>query len=577
MVLSFMSRSSEKAVKPDAQPDVKADDVAGEPTPAETPSTPTEQPPAETRPSASIYSSDAPEGHTIEVSPAQESNALIVPPSNALTPESSIELNPSPAGQPRARRFSWRSISFLSGNTPEEHKHALPAQKEQKLKAQAVQDRMRRTMKSTSADRKAKETAVIVRSLIVGSSGGLAVNQAIKSKPVTKAKIIKAKAELLQPKKANRVIAQLRTLPSTSKDYHSETTKVDVERVASTPTPIHAVCLPYSDAEAEALHFAKLTPVKPESTPHVVATDRSLNLEFAMEEVASVYNASISQLKTVLSDMHVVSLITTPDMGLGEPGDGPGLFSGAVPTAETIINGVEQITPELMSLGYATGQAILPDHSHIHPPTDRMSVLTYWWGFEVAMPPPSIEYLSKAPSIAHSAINVLTALAVLNNGVREILPFVRYISSFIDTEFSMIKQQDQGRGVVCAATWLIPAALVPQDPKHSETEHAEPAEPATAGPPEQPVSSPSPSSPAAGAGSKPESPPTLLPPLALHDPAFDAPRSSPPVDDTPSTHISLPAPGAEKDGEIPDVNVVPPTPPASNTLRGVPEAITEAV
>ncbi len=366
MVLSFMSRSSEKAVKPDAQPDVKADDVAGEPTPAETPSTPTEQPPAETRPSASIYSSDAPEGHTIEVSPAQESNALIVPPSNALTPESSIELNPSPAGQPRARRFSWRSISFLSGNTPEEHKHALPAQKEQKLKAQAVQDRMRRTMKSTSADRKAKETAVIVRSLIVGSSGGLAVNQAIKSKPVTKAKIIKAKAELLQPKKANRVIAQLRTLPSTSKDYHSETTKVDVERVASTPTPIHAVCLPYSDAEAEALHFAKLTPVKPESTPHVVATDRSLNLEFAMEEVASVYNASISQLKTVLSDMHVVSLITTPDMGLGEPGDGPGLFSGAVPTAETIINGVEQITPELMSLGYATGQAILPDHSRTY-------------------------------------------------------------------------------------------------------------------------------------------------------------------------------------------------------------------
>lgn len=50
-------------------------------------------------------------------------------------------------------------------------------------------------------------------------------------------------------------------------------------------------------------------------------------------------------------------------------------------------------------------------------------------------------------------INVLTALAVLNEGAREILPFVRYISSFIDTEFNMIKREDRGKGVVCAATW----------------------------------------------------------------------------------------------------------------------------
>ena len=52
-------------------------------------------------------------------------------------------------------------------------------------------------------------------------------------------------------------------------------------------------------------------------------------------------------------------------------------------------------------------------------------------------------------------INVLTALAVLNEGVREILPFVRYISSFIDTEFNLIKREDHGKGVVCAATWFV--------------------------------------------------------------------------------------------------------------------------
>ena len=82
-------------------------------------------------------------------------------------------------------------------------------------------------------------------------------------------------------------------------------------------------------------------------------------------------------------------------------------------------------------------------------------MISDWWGFEVCIPPPSIEYLSGVPSVAHSLINVLTALSILNQGVREILPFVRYISSFIDTEFNMIKHEDNGKGVICAATWYV--------------------------------------------------------------------------------------------------------------------------
>jgi hypothetical protein len=58
-----------------------------------------------------------------------------------------------------------------------------------------------------------------------------------------------------------------------------------------------------------------------------------------------------------------------------------------------------------------------------------------------------------AQSISGTAINFLTALSLVNNGVREILPFVRYIAQFMDFEFDSIKKQDEGRGVVCAATW----------------------------------------------------------------------------------------------------------------------------
>jgi hypothetical protein len=50
-------------------------------------------------------------------------------------------------------------------------------------------------------------------------------------------------------------------------------------------------------------------------------------------------------------------------------------------------------------------------------------------------------------------MNVLTALGVMYEGVREILPFVRYFSQFINFEFNAIKAQNKGKGVICAATW----------------------------------------------------------------------------------------------------------------------------
>lgn len=95
-----------------------------------------------------------------------------------------------------------------------------------------------------------------------------------------------------------------------------------------------------------------------------------------------------------------------------------------------------------------------------------------WWGLELLLPPPTLVYLSvgvssqsfgdyslmfpqNAVSITNSVINFLSALSLVNNGVREILPFVRYISQFIEFEWNSIKNQNKGQGVVCAATWYV--------------------------------------------------------------------------------------------------------------------------
>ncbi|GAA5840460.1 hypothetical protein JCM9279_007332 [Rhodotorula babjevae] len=94
-------------------------------------------------------------------------------------------------------------------------------------------------------------------------------------------------------------------------------------------------------------------------------------------------------------------------------------------------------------------------------PQDRVSVLVYWWGFEIALPPPAIRTLSSVASVQSSFFTFLQAFT-LAGGAPELAPFVRYISSYCDMEWQAIRAQNRGKGVVLAATWLLPVALVPR-------------------------------------------------------------------------------------------------------------------
>jgi len=201
-----------------------------------------------------------------------------------------------------------------------------------------------------------------------------------------------------------------------------------------------------------------------------------------------------------------------------------------------------------MSLGYVTGQALFPDHKGVYPPIDRISVLTYWWGFELVLPPPTLAYLRRAQSISKTVVNFLTAMATVNNGVREILPFVRYISQFLEFEFNTIQEQDKGLGVVCAATWIMPAALVPRPWDFD----LPPGTPSLipiheTGPLEQAL-------PRKKTEDESGWPSGDLPPISLHDGPVPAPPSSEPDN-----------PGADNETVLPPgVAITPPT------LRGTP-------
>ncbi|KAF9024811.1 hypothetical protein BDZ89DRAFT_1162024 [Hymenopellis radicata] len=383
-------------------------------------------------------SRSAPEVYPVEhPEPAQDSTPEVI-----HVPAQDVPLPLSPVTSVdgehnnRKRRISLRP--FARPRVHEEHTHNLSTIQEHEKKAIAVAALSKSLVVSSSSDKKAKQSALVVRALIIGNTAPSTKVTPLVAKP----QLSKVKSQLMKPKSANKVIAHLRQL--SVEDAQSR------ERVPS-KGPIHAVCLLHTDPEEHELHFARLCgPIHDHS-------ETTSSFTFP-----SVSSASVDKLSEILNDMHVIDLVRSPDFGLGQPGDGVGILAGAVPTAETVINGIQQITPQLLALGYATGRAITPDHNGIFPPTDRMSVLTYWWGLEIALPPPSLDYLSNVHSISGAVVNFLSAVSLVNNGVREILPFVRYISQFIDFEFNAIKAQNKGDGVVCAATWLMPAAMVPR-------------------------------------------------------------------------------------------------------------------
>ena len=231
------------------------------------------------------------------------------------------------------RRFSLRSLGLARKDG---HDTALSVIQEQ----EKPKDSSKR-IKVSRSDRLAKDSALKLRSLIVGPTS----TTALQNMPVpTKSDLSNIRLQLMEPKTANQVIAKLKELPAS-----------DDPLQASKPGakgPIHAVCLACTDAEMDTLHFSNLL-----ASPGKQGA--------ATSALPGVISASVDAVAALFNEMHIIDLIKAPDLGLGQPGDGEGILAGALPTAETVIEGVERITPELMTLGYATGKAIMPDHSGI--------------------------------------------------------------------------------------------------------------------------------------------------------------------------------------------------------------------
>ena len=341
-------------------------------------------------------------------------------PRASLQADAASTSNQNISGQPRrTRRLSFQSFSF--GQSKNKHPAEHISHAKQVKKEEAAEEALKeRKLASTREGRKIDKAATALATIILGpvqivTSTAASVTtfskkpiQPSKPKPAGPQTIQKVQNQLLTPREANKVIAKLRTInpeEPPNPPPHKQPQLQHAHPRKAGERPIHAVCLDCTDDEADKYHFSSLA-----TTPEVeMRNAREGPAPSPKPSETSFAFADITTIVPVLRSMKLVTLVTTPDLGFGQPPDSPGLLAGSVPSVQAFAEGLQEVTGQLMALGFATSKVVFPNHSGVYPPTDRMSVLTCmstppclcfvvdtladWWGLELCIPPPSITYL----------------------------------------------------------------------------------------------------------------------------------------------------------------------------------------
>ncbi|KAF9182604.1 hypothetical protein BGZ51_004657 [Haplosporangium sp. Z 767] len=87
------------------------------------------------------------------------------------------------------------------------------------------------------------------------------------------------------------------------------------------------------------------------------------------------------------------------------------------------------------------------------PPTHMISAYTFWWGYEIYIPHKCMARLEHVSNTSLIFFNFLSGAISAIPGLAALVPIAKIISAWVGYQWSVIKSEDQGKGVVISATW----------------------------------------------------------------------------------------------------------------------------
>ncbi|KAI1317174.1 hypothetical protein EDD11_008866 [Mortierella claussenii] len=106
--------------------------------------------------------------------------------------------------------------------------------------------------------------------------------------------------------------------------------------------------------------------------------------------------------------------------------------------------------------------------SQLGPPSLHMiSAYTFWWGYEIYVPHKCMDTIERVSNTSQIFFNILSSAISGIPGLAALVPIAKIISAWVGYQWSVIKAEDLGKGVVISATWVLPVALASRSWDHS--------------------------------------------------------------------------------------------------------------
>ena len=331
-----------------------------------------------------------------------------LPPTLPETPgehaQNGVASEPSPAGKrglmrlpPYLTPFGSRSSAKIAAENANSNTGVIATGDGEELRlASSVSDEVvsKPGRRLSKKQHRISHTTVSVKNIL---SGDLSSSPTTPLSPKLRANRIassqtKIAPKLLHEEKANRVISEIRQLSPLGRSQRaailssssSSSTQLSTITVHTSPPAVHGVCLEKTDEEAETTVFSKLAP-----TTSLSALPPSPSTPPPKPTVS----ASPYTLADVLSQLNLVNFLQVdPTNVTTGPTDPENVakevtLMGALPSPAVVAGGVNDMATQLIALGLGDPKSalvatspdlngLLPDHTGVYPPTDRMSVIT---------------------------------------------------------------------------------------------------------------------------------------------------------------------------------------------------------
>ncbi|KAK3817250.1 MAG: hypothetical protein J3Q66DRAFT_182710 [Benniella sp.] len=117
-----------------------------------------------------------------------------------------------------------------------------------------------------------------------------------------------------------------------------------------------------------------------------------------------------------------------------------------------------QSTSFLVSTFNSITRQFLP--SQKGPPSSySISIYTYWWGYDIYIPHRSMETIQRLSNTTSTFFNILTSTISGVPGLSFLVPIAQIIAAWVGHQWSAMKAEDRGKGVVISAVWILPVIL----------------------------------------------------------------------------------------------------------------------